>query len=122
MYLPKPTKLVDGVPYVPIDGVMTQFGALVNGSMTKTGSTVTEKTDTTVTLITPQGKTAVFTKDSKAYTLDGVTRTAEHQILWIDGEPYACLGDFASSSLWFNLAGYSYDSVSRVLTATTRTD
>lgn len=122
MYLPKPTKLVDGVPYVPIDGVMTQFGALVDGSMTKTGSTVTEKTDTTVTLITPQGKTAVFTKDSKAYTLDGVTRTAEHSILWIDGEPYACLGDFTSSSLWFNLAGYSYDSVSRVLTATTRTD
>lgn len=121
MYLPKPTKLVDGVPYVPIDGVMTQFGALVNGSMTKTGSTVTEKNDTTVTLITPQGETAVFTKDSKAYTLDGVTRTAEHPILWIDGEPYACLGDFASSS-WFNLKGYSYNSVTRLLTATTRTD
>ncbi len=108
MYLPKPTKMVDGLPYVAVDGIMTQLGA-----------TVTEKTDTTVTVTMPSGRTAVLNKDSKNYTLNGSNKTLSHSVYWIDNEPYVYLKDFTGSTL-LNLYSCSYSANSKLLSITLR--
>ncbi len=85
MYLPKPTKIIDGIQYVAIDGLFTQLGAQI-----------TQKTDTAVTFSVGTNVITV-TADTNVYTLNATeTKTAKYNIKMIDGEIYASLNDFSS--------------------------
>lgn len=100
MYLPKPTKEIDGVPYVAIDGIFTQLDAKI-----------AEKTENSVTLVS-DNQTLVLTADSPTYTLNGETLTITHPAKLVGGELYAYVGDFES---FLSIKNTSYDSFIKLL-------
>ena len=85
MYLPKPTKLIDGVQYVAVDGIFTQLGAQI-----------TEKTDNAITFSVGENVITV-TADSNVYMLNGTEqKSARYNAKLFDGEIYVALNDFSS--------------------------
>lgn len=99
MYLAKPTKLIDGVPYVAIDGIFTQIGE----------SEIIEKTDTSIT-IKNYDNTAVITADSNQYTMNGEQYELKYPVKIIDGELYATLEGFEKllSIKQISYSGYAH--------------
>lgn len=96
MYLPKPTRLVDGVPYVALDGFLTQLGAKIVSSSS----------------VTVGENTLTLTPDSNVYAINGVPTVAEHSVLSINGELYCAVEDFASL---FGLTDLEYNPTARLL-------
>lgn len=84
MYLPKPTKIIDGAQYVAVDGIFTQLGAQI-----------TEKTDDTVTFSVGSNVITV-TVDSNVYMLNAAKESATYNAKMIGGEIYVALDDFSS--------------------------
>jgi len=91
------TKLIDGVPYVPVRCVFERLGATVTWA------------DGKVTIAS--SKTAVITPGSKTYTLNGKSSTLKYSPINIDSVTYVYPKDFDE------VLGvtFSYDSLARIL-------
>ena len=79
IYQDKPTKLIDGVPYVPADVIAPSFGATVSAN----GASVTVS----------KSETAVYTADSLTYTLNGEEKQLQYVPKLIDGTVYVAFKD-----------------------------
>lgn len=91
------TKLIDGVPYVPVRCVFERLGATVTWA------------DGKVTIAS--SKTAVITPGSKTYTLNGKSSTLKYSPINIDSVTYVYPKDFDG------VLGvtFSYDSLAKIL-------
>lgn len=101
MYLAKPTKLVDGVPYVAIDGIFTQFG----------DAEIISKTDTSIT-IRNYDATAVINLGESSFTMNGKVYDLKYPIIEYNGELYANLEGFER---FLSFKQLEYDSYARLL-------
>lgn len=100
MYLPKPTKLFDGVAYVALDGIFTQLGAEIVNADEKS---VTLKTDEDTLTLTADALTAVLNGEEIALTYPPKT---------VGGELYAPLDDFTK---FLSISNVAYDGYAKVL-------
>jgi len=100
MYLPKPTKEIDGVPYVAIDGIFTQLDAKI-----------AEKTENSVTLVSGN-RTVTITADSKTYTDNGKEMPLKYPAKLVMGELYANVADFED---FLSIKNTKYDSFVKLL-------
>lgn len=103
MYLPKPTKLIDGMPYVPIAAIFTQLGA-----------TVTEKGADRIVLSNGEGQ-ITLSANAEEYVYKGETVKLKSKISLAGGELYANLEDFTK---FLGIRSISYDSFAKLLTIT----
>ena len=85
MYLPYPTKLLDGVPYVAIDGIFTGLGAALE-----------ECFENTVTF-TLNNKKYTLTAESPEYTENGKVKTLNFVPFIYEGRLYASPLDFKAA-------------------------
>lgn len=85
MYLPYPTKFLDGVPYVAIDGIFTGLGAALE-----------ECFENTVTF-TLNNKKYTLTADSLDYTENGKIKTLNFVPFIYEGRLYASPLDFKAA-------------------------
>ena len=102
MYLPKPTKLVDGRPYIAVDGILTQANV-----------TVESKTSDSITILSGVN-TLTLTAESLDYTENGETKQLEYvpKIIW--GDLYVDAFDIANR-LSSKLTGVAYDPFIKLL-------
>lgn len=100
MYLPKPTKLIDGAAYVALDGIFTQLGA-----------SIAQKTENSVTLVTDEDM-LTLTKDSDVCILNGGEVKISHAPKEVYGELYACPADFEK---FLSIKGCEYNDVVKLL-------
>lgn len=85
MYQPKPGKIINGNPYVAVDGVLTQLANSEITSVSADGRTVSLKSDSHTLVITADADTALY--DGKVIP---VTKPAK----MYNGELYSALDDF----------------------------
>ena len=97
VYHDSPTKIIDGVDYVPMRSVFEALGAEV--SWEGTSATIKSK------------KTAVIKPNTTSYTLDGRTSNLGYAPLEIDGVIYVHAADF-NGTLGVT---FSYDSLAKIL-------
>lgn len=100
MYLPKPTKDVDGVPYVAVDGIFTQFETDI---IENNGESITLKSGNDVWTITAGENT---------YVRNGISQPLTNAPMMIHGELYASVSDFQTL---LNLKGISYNKTLKLL-------
>lgn len=100
MYLPQPTILIDGKPYVAVDGIFTQLGAQI-----------TDLSSDTVTFVANK-KTVTLTAGSSQYTVNGKENTLSCVPAVINGRVYVSPADFVSV---LGLKSVSYDCYARLL-------
>ena len=84
MYLPKPTKLIDGVPYVAVDGILTQLGANII------------EEDTVWVTFEIKNKVYKVTTDTTEYIANGKTATLSAPSVLYNDVVYVPFKDFAS--------------------------
>lgn len=100
MYLPKPTKLIDGVPYVAVDGIFTQLGAQIISSAT---DSVTFKVGEDVVSVTA---------DSNKYLLNGAETESLHKAVSVNGEIYCAFEDYSTI---LGASSVTYNTVAKLL-------
>lgn len=100
MYLPKPTKLIDGVPYVAVDGIFTQLGADIISSTT---DSVTFKIGEDVVAVV---------SGSNSYTLNGTLTPAKHSAISVNDEIYCAFEDYSSL---LGASNVTYNAVAKLL-------
>lgn len=100
MYQPKPTKLIDGVPYMAVDGIITQLGVEI---VSADGNTVTLKNGKDV---------LVLTADSNICTLNGAEVTLKNPPKMVSGEVYATVDEFTK---FLSISDVKYDDYAKVL-------
>lgn len=101
MYLAKPTKLIDGVPYVAIDGIFTQIGE----------TNILEKDSKSIKLEN-YGHKAEITVGESRYKLNNESLTLKHPVKSIDGTFYATLEGFEK---FLNIKNISYSDYANLL-------
>lgn len=100
MYLPKPTKLVGGVPYAAVDGIFTQLGA----------KSIEKATDSITFIV--GGNSVTLNAGTSTYILNGEEKETNHTIVLIDGEIYCPFEDFATL---FGISNIGYNAVAKLL-------
>lgn len=101
MYLAKPTKLINGIPYVAIDGIFTRIGE----------TKILEKTDTSITLRN-YGNTAEIKAGENWYFLNGERQKLEHPVKLINGTLYSGLEGFEQ---FLSIKSIAYSEYTRLL-------
>jgi len=101
MYLKHPTKLLNGVPYVSVEGILTQFGAQIK-EISENGLSFTAK-ESVVTL----------NVGSNQYIQDDKTKTLSHAPVLHEDRIYVSLSDFSSV---LGISSVSYDDTVKLLT------
>lgn len=94
MYIPYPTVLSEGTPYVPVDGIFTQLWAVVDSQTS--GEVTFTKGKNTVTLKTGE----------LMYNQNGSEKTLTSVPLSVNGRVYCNIADFASV---LGLSSVNYD-------------
>lgn len=100
MYLPKPTKLIDSVPYVAVDGIFTQFGVKI---LSKGENSITLGNDV---------DTLVLTADSNICVLNGEEITVANAPKMVKGEMYANMAEYTK---FLSIKDVNYDDFAKVL-------
>jgi len=103
MYQPKPGKLYNGVPYVAVDGVLTQLGNSSITSVSEDGRTVHMKND---------AHTLVLTADAPEALYDGKPIPMTQPAKMYNGELYSAVNDLTR---FFFIKSYEYSEFGRVL-------
>ena len=104
MYLPKPTKEIDGVPYVAVDGIFNQLEA-----------DVVEKTENTITLSNGTD-TLKLTVDSSEALLNGEAYAVKNAPKLVKGEIYADVADYQK---FLSIKNVKYDTFLKLLSFNT---
>ena len=84
MYMPYPTVFSDGTAYVPVDGIFTQLGAVIES-----------QSEREVTF-TRSGNTVTLQAGSTVYTQNGSEKNLTSVPISVNGRIYCNMADFIS--------------------------